>query len=361
MSRAGWAGHSPAVEVSTARPWHTRPVTVGLVGAGVMGADHARLLSGSVSGARVGGVCDVDEARARQVAGATGARLLSDPFALIADDDIDAVLVASSDPTHEAYVLAAIALGKPVLCEKPLAPTVDGCQRIVDAETAFGSRLVTVGFMRRYDPGYLELKRALDDGEIGAPLVLHCVHRNPTNTPGQPSAAVITNSAVHELDVSRWLLGEEVVEATVHTPRRAAAAGGTADPQLLVLRTASGVLVDVEVFVNAGYGYEVRCELVGEAGTVELDRPSATVQRRGGVIARPLATDWRPRFAEAYRRELQDWVDGVRLAAPPAVSPAATAWDGFAATYLAQACVRALETGAPATVDLPARPKLYEP
>ncbi|WP_111132800.1 Gfo/Idh/MocA family protein [Micromonospora deserti] len=211
----------------------TRPVTVGLIGAGVMGADHARLLSGSVAGARVGGVCDVDEARARWVVAATGARALSDPFRLIADEDIDAVLVASSDATHEEYVLAAIAAGKPVLCEKPLAPSVEGCQRIVDAETAYGSRLVTVGFMRRYDPGYLELKRALDDAVVGAPLVLHCVHRNPANTPGQPSAAVITNSAVHELDVSRWLLGDEIVEATVHTPRPAAAAAGTADPQPL--------------------------------------------------------------------------------------------------------------------------------
>ncbi|WP_243706083.1 Gfo/Idh/MocA family protein [Micromonospora sp. KC721] len=360
MSRVGGAGFSSAAPGSTV--WrNTRPVTVGLIGAGVMGADHARLLSGSVSGARLGGVCDVDETRARRVVEGTGARVLPDPFALIADDDIDAVLVASSDPTHEAYVLAAIAVGKPVLCEKPLAPTVDGCQRIIDAETAYGSRLVTVGFMRRYDPGYVELKQALDDGVIGAPLVLHCVHRNPANSPGQPSAAVITNSAVHELDVSRWLLGEEIVEATVHTPRPAAAAGGTADPQLLVLRTASGALVDIEVFVNAGYGYEVRCELVGESGTVELGMPSPTVQRRAGVIARPLAMDWRPRFAEAYRRELQDWVDSVRLVAPAAFSPAATAWDGFAATYLAQACVRALETGAPVTIDLPSRPKLYEP
>ncbi|BCJ62270.1 hypothetical protein Jiend_56920 [Micromonospora endophytica] len=197
-----------------------REVTVGLIGAGVMGADHARLLSGAVAGARVGGIYDVDEARARRVAQDSGARPLIDPLKLIADESIDAVLIASSDPTHEEYVLAAIAAGKPVLCEKPLAPTVAGCQRILDAETAYGRRLVTVGFMRRHDPGYLELKRALDDGDIGAPLVLHCVHRNPTNNPGQPSSNVITNSAVHELDVSRWLLGEEIVEATVHTPAR---------------------------------------------------------------------------------------------------------------------------------------------
>jgi myo-inositol 2-dehydrogenase/D-chiro-inositol 1-dehydrogenase len=336
----------------------TMTVRVGIIGTGVMGTDHARLLSGAVSGAELTAVFDVDRQRAAAVAQAAGsARALADPIELIHDDAVDAVLVASSDPTHEAFVLAGIAAGKPVLCEKPLAPTIEGCQRILDAETMSGRRLVTVGFMRRYDPGYVDMKTALQSGDLGAALVLHCVHRNPSAPPGLPSGTVITNSAVHEIDLSRWLLDDEIVAASVHRPRASRAAGGTQDPQVLVLESAAGALVDIEVFVNARYGYDVRCELVGEEGTVSLDAPPATQLRRSGSAGRALPGDWRPRFAEAYRRELQDWIDGLRRR--PTAGGAANAWDGYAATAIAQVCVTALETGTRQEVKLPARPELY--
>ncbi|MEV0900010.1 Gfo/Idh/MocA family oxidoreductase [Actinoplanes sp. NPDC049802] len=339
-------GQTPA---GTGGPTVTR---IGVIGTGVMGADHARLLTGAVSGARVGGVFDTDGARARGVATASGgARVFADPYALITDDGIDAVLVASSDATHEDYVLACVAAGKPVLCEKPLAPSAAACARIVEAEAGHGSRLITVGFMRRFDPGYTDMRRLLAAGEIGAPLMLHNVHRNPAAVPGLPGSALITNSAVHELDIVRWLFGEEIVEVAVHTPRASAQAGGTRDPQLLVLRTESGVLADVEIFVNARYGYEVRCELVGEAGTVTVDAPPPTSLRRGGLNARTLPGDWRPRFAEAYRLELQDWIDGA--------GAGATAWDGFAATVVAESCVAALASGQRHPVALPPMPALY--
>lgn len=324
------------------------PVRVGVIGTGIMGTDHARLLGTQVAGAELVAVSDVDTARAARVAeGIPGTRVLPEPLALIEDGAVDAVLVASSDPSHEGYVLAAIAAGKPVLCEKPLAPTVAGCRRILAAEAAQGRRLVTVGFMRRYDPGYLALKSTVDSGQLGRVLVLHCVHRNPSAPAGQPTATLITNSAVHEIDIARWLLGEELVAVTVHLPRPARIAGGTRDPLLLVLESAGGVLVDVEVFVNARYGYDVRCELVAEEGAVSLDARADTVLRHAGQAGRALPADWRPRFAEAYRRELQDWVDAQRLGTAPAGADAA---DGYRATLVAEAAVAALTTGARQTV-----------
>jgi myo-inositol 2-dehydrogenase/D-chiro-inositol 1-dehydrogenase len=330
---------------------------IGVIGTGVMGTDHARLLGGVVSGAALVAVFDLDRDRAHAAVQAIpAARVLADPIDLIRDDAVDAVLIASTDQTHEEFVLASIAAGKPVLCEKPLAPTVAGCRRILDAESAFGARLVSVGFMRRYDPGYLAMKSALDEKRIGSPLLLHCTHRNPSAPLGLPSAAVITNSAVHEIDLTRWLLDDEVVAATVHSPRRSRAAGSTQDPQFLILECGSGVLVDVEVFVNARYGYDVRCELVGEDGTVSLDAPPATVLRRDAVAGRGLPGDWRPRFAEAYRRELQDWVDGIRT---DKSARGASAWDGYAATAIAQTCVAALESGVRQRVELGPKPALY--
>src|SRR5581483_10909249 len=115
------------------------------------------------------------------------------------------------------------------------------------------------------------MKQLLDAGRIGAALVLHCVHRNPSAPPDVSSGTIITNSAIHEIDLARWLLADEISAATVHRQRR----GRTPDPLVLILEAASGALVDVEVFVNARYGYDVRCELVGEEGAVSLDAPPA--------------------------------------------------------------------------------------
>ena len=336
-------------------------IRVGVIGTGIMGADHARLLGSAVSGATLGAVFDIDRDRAAGVAARTpGAQVLDDPHVLIKDGDVDAVVIASSDQTHEEFVLACLAAGKPVICEKPLAPAIDGCRRIVEAEVGGGRRLVSVGFMRRHDAGYLEMKGALDSGRIGAPLLLHNIHRNPSAPANQPGSMLITGSAVHEIDVARWLLGEEVVAVTVHRPRQSRASGSTADPLFLVMQSASGALVDVEVFVNAGYGYDVRCELVGETGTLTLDAPAPVVVRQQSVTGRAIPADWRTRFAEAYRRELQDWVDAIGSGqASGSASGSASAWDGYAATAVAQAGVAALESGTRQTVELDEMPALY--
>jgi myo-inositol 2-dehydrogenase/D-chiro-inositol 1-dehydrogenase len=308
-------------------------VRVGIIGTGVMGADHARTLRDAVSGATVEAVSDADPSRAASV----GVRVVNDPIALIKDPDIDAVVIASSDATHEQFVLACLAAGKPALCEKPLAPEAAGCQRIVAAEAQLGRRLISVGFMRRYDPGYLALKRTLDAGDLGAPLLLHCVHRNVSAPDWFAGDMVITNSAGHEIDITRWLFGE-IAAVTVHRPRASAA---LADPVLLVFETVSGVVGDAEVFVNAGYGYDVHCELVGQHGRA--------------TASGPVTADWRDRFADAYRLELTDWVAGVRAGE----ARGASAWDGYVASAVARACVTALATGR-VPVEVPPKPALYK-
>ena len=219
---------------------------VGIIGAGIMGTDHAYTLRDSVPGATVEAVSDADASRAALI----GVRVVNDPLALIKDPNIDAVLIASSDATHEQFVLACLAAGKPALCEKPLAADVAGCQRIVAAETEVGRRLISVGFMRRYDPGYVALKHTLDAGDLGAPLIMHCVHRNVSAPAWFASDMVITNSAGHEIDITRWLFGDEIAAVTVHRPRRSAA---LADPVLLVFETVSGVVVvDETGFLKKG-------------------------------------------------------------------------------------------------------------
>jgi myo-inositol 2-dehydrogenase / D-chiro-inositol 1-dehydrogenase len=313
-------------------------VGVGVIGAGMMGADHVRTLTAAVDGARVVAVADADRTRAEAAARDGGGRAIADPHELIEDDAVEAVVVASFDATHEEFVLACIAAGKPVLCEKPLATTAEASLHVVEAEVAAGRRLVTLGFMRRFDPGYGEVKHGLDGGGVGDVLLVHCAHRNAVAPQISTSEMLITSSCVHEIDISRWLLREEIVAATVRVPRSTGQApNGLRDPQLVLLETASGVLIDVEVFVNARYGYDVRCELVGESGTLRLGEQ--------------VAPDFRARFATAYRRELDCWVKGE--------GGAASAWDGYAANAVADACLESLAGGERAEVRMADRPALY--
>lgn len=330
-------------------------VRVGLIGAGVMGADHARILHDGVPGAVLAAVHDVDPARARALAGECGgARVVDDAAALVADPGVDAVIVASPDDTHGPLALACIARGKPVLCEKPLAAGLDSCRTVVAAEVAAGRRLVQVGYMRRFDPGYLAMKAALEDGGLGPALFMHCVHRNAVAAAYLTSEGVIANSAVHEIDVARFVLGEEVAAATVISPRASARAPGR-QPQLVVLETVGGTVVDVEAFVDARYGYDVRAELVCENGTVALAPNPPVALRHDGRDGFALSPDWRGRFAEAYRAQLRAWVGAVASGRPTGSS----AWDGYAASVTAAACLDAHRSKTRVAVVLGDRPPLY--
>lgn len=330
---------------------------IGVIGCGLMGLDHVRTLTTAVSGARVAAVSDADEDRsARAASEADGARVHSDPLGLIDDAGVDAVVVASADETHEEFVLACVDAGKPVLCEKPLATTSEASWRVVEAEMRAGRRLVQVGFMRRFDPSYLEMKRAFDSGQIGDAVMLHSVHRNADYPPALPASALVTGTGVHDIDVARWLLGQEIVAATVHTPRRSGLVRPEfQDTQFLVLQTEGGVLVDVEIFVNARYGYDVRGELVGERGSISLHPPASVTTRREALEGQPVAQDFRPRFQDAYRAELQAWV----AASAFGEVRGATAWDGYASAAVAEACLHSLATGTTAPIEVKPQPPLY--
>lgn len=331
-------------------------VRIGIIGTGGIGTDHARRIATSVSGAVVSVVTDVDAGRAAVVAAEVGARVADDAHGLIGADDVDAVLIASIAETHAEYTLAAIAAGKPVLCEKPLAPTTEECERVLDAEVAFGRRLVVVGFMRRYDAGYRQVRSSLDDGEIGAALMLHSVHRNPTVPESYTSSMTMTDSVIHEVDVTRWLLDEEIAEVIVVPPKRTPLAfPHLQDPQFVAFRTTSGVLSTVDFFANAQYGYDVRCELVGSLGTASLVNPVVASRIVAGEDKALVPPDWRVRFGGAYLAEVQAWVDGIPRG--EAIGP--SAWDGYAATRVTTLGVHAVETGEAVRITYRDKPDLY--
>ena len=329
---------------------------IGVVGAGQMGRYHIERLAGSVPDAEVVAVSDVNTEQAKQVGEAVGARTYSDGHELIADDQVQAVLIASPGFTHEEFTLACLAADKPVLCEKPLAPTIDACLRVLEAEAAKPRRLIQVGFMRRYDDGFRALKATVGSGRVGRPLLLHCRHRNATVPPGFTTDMMITDSVVHDIDVTRWLLGQEILAATVYKARRSSLAPeGLADPQMVLLETSEGVLVDVESFVSCQFGYDIRYELVGETGTVALGEHAGVQVRAEGGHHGPIPADYRERFGDAYQSELQEWVSGVLRG--EVVGP--SAWDGYATQAVAEAGVESQAKGGRVAVELVDRPALY--
>jgi myo-inositol 2-dehydrogenase/D-chiro-inositol 1-dehydrogenase len=334
----------------TVAPVTAAPLRVGVIGIGVMGTDHAERLAQRVAGATLVAVADPDVGRAEAVAARLGSvQAYADPLDLVADDAVDAVVVASPGAFHETQVVACIDAGRYVLCEKPLTLDAAAALRVIRAERAGGRRLVQVGFMRRFDPEYAALARLLDSGELGRPLLVHHVHRNK-DVPGWfTSEMVVRDSLAHEVDVCRWLFCEEVAEITVYAPTPVdRAAGGLVDPQVAVLRMGGGGIATCEVFVRSGVGYEVRCEVSAERG-------NATIGLDGGVLVRAanrwggaVPDDFRERFAAAYDAEVRAWVDACRRG--EVVGP--TAWDGYAAAAVCEAGVASLLSGSPVPVRL---------
>lgn len=331
-------------------------IGVAVLGVGVMGADHVERIVTRITGARVAVIADPVRAQAEQVAGAVpGSRVVSDPLDAITDPEVDAVLIASPGIAHEKQLLACLEHRRPVLCEKPLTTDVATSLEVAAREAAIGLRLVQVGFMRRFDEEYIALKQLMDSGKLGLPLVLHCIHRNVSPAPGFDSAMVIRDSLVHEVDITRFLFGEEIDSVEIITPAPSPAAPhGVLDPQIALLRTVSGRHVDVELFVSAGVGYEVRAELVAEHGSAMIGLDSgATGIRTLRHWGSRVTLGFRERFAAAYDTELQRWVDAVRAGTDTGnYTDGPGAWDGYAAAAVCAAAVESLRAGGPVRVQL---------
>jgi myo-inositol 2-dehydrogenase/D-chiro-inositol 1-dehydrogenase len=324
---------------------------VGVVGAGAMGASHIATLAAGVPAAQVTRVFDMDTARAKDVAASVAAVASDSSDALITDADVDAVVVASPDFTHADLVVACLAAGKPVLCEKPLAVSADESRRVVDAEVALGRRLVQVGFNRRFDPGFLDLKASVVDGSLGAVRLVHGIHRNASNSTSTDDAGLVTGSMIHEFDTFRWLLDGEIVGIRVESP----ITEGFRDPQIATMWTSGGQMITAEVFVNAGYGYDVRVEVVGTGGSATLEPRTPVLRRIAGTTGSSIGSDFVAHFIESYRLELAAWAD----ASLRGEVVGASAWDGYVANLVAAAGVAALGSGAREAVDVPERPGLY--
>ena len=332
-------------------------VRIGLIGAGSMGRAHVDRITQELAGGTIVAVADVNPDNARAVAEPLGATVYATGAELIADPNVDAVLIATTGSAHAPDVILAVRAGKYVLCEKPLATTAADALAILEAEQQANKKLVTVGFMRRFDAGYGQMRDALLSGEHGYATLVHCRHRNPTVPEGYTTRNMIDDTAIHEIDTCRYLLGYEITLVRIDVPRATSHRfTQLQDPLVMVAYTESGIRIDDEVNVNIGFGYAIECELVMESGTIRLGDQEQTIVRDAGGERHPICRSHIDRFHAAFNAEVQQWIRAVERDEHTGSS----AWDGYAAGVVVDAAIASLEAdGAEMPVVLVVKPSLY--
>lgn len=299
---------------------------VGVVGVGAMGARHAENIARGGPHVRLAAVFDAHGPTADRVAAALGAARSASLDELLGRDDIDAVVIASPPRFHTEHAVAALGAGKHVLLEKPMALSLVDADRI-NAAAAHANVRLQIGFMRRYDPAYAAAKRRIAAGDIGTPRLFKGIDRDPGGPVGPYGsvgrADILTDSAIHDFDVARWLMDDEVtaVRATI------AVIGDRAvvpcpNIALVDLRFSRGAIGNVETLHGAKYGYDIRAEIVGTEGTLLIGGHGRTALAHLGTDGRThdLVDHWLDRFADAYRLEASDFVTAVFEGRPTAVN-----------------------------------------
>ncbi len=322
-------------------------VRIGIIGAGGMGTFHAHTLH-ALPGTEVTVIADPFSDDAEALAAQLGATFSRDVDSVASAANVDAVVIASPDETHAELALAALAAGKPMLCEKPLATSIADAQRVVDAEAASGRRSIQLGFMREYDEAHVQLAKALT--ELGAVHFLRCAHRNTASAAARPVEVIVGQSVVHDIHSVRFLSASEIFSVTAN----AAYDKGVLRHLVVLCRLVSGAHAVLE-FDDAAYAYDVTVEATAADGDVLTGDPLRATLRQAGDRRVAVGADWFGRFADAYRHQDQAWVNSIRSG----VFSGPSAWDGLVAQVVVEAILASLADGEEAVVRSLERPVLY--
>lgn len=296
-------------------------VKVGIIGVGVMGAGHARFIKEFVPGAQVVALFDIDTQKIADLANELGTVTVqtTDPETLMNHPDVDAVIIASPDPLHVAHLKLAIACKKPILCEKPIATTLEDARfiahEIKEYESAVGKTMIHFGFMRRFDASYREVRRLIATGEYGNPTFFRTITRNVAST-GATTPGLFTNIAIHDFDIFRWLFNDEWVSVQSHYPRKSSLSPeNIADPLVITAHMKSGIMMVADIVAFNNYGYDVRTEVVCEKGSIEIGINGDVIIRANRVMGAhtggKMEENWIPRFKDSYIQELRAWVQAI--------------------------------------------------
>lgn len=322
-------------------------VRFGLLGAGRIGKVHAKAITSS-SKAQLVAVADAFEKAASDLAGQYGAAVRS-VEAILGASDIDAVVICTPTDTHAELIEQFSRAGKAIFCEKPIdldVERVKACLKVVDAEAA----TLMVGFNRRFDPHFMAVHDVIARGEIGVVEMVTIVSRDPGAPPVdyiKRSGGIFRDMTIHDFDMARWLLGEEIETVTAQASVLVDPAIGEAgdyDSVSVMLATASGKHATISNSRRATYGYDQRIEVHGSKGAVsaENQRPvSIEVANAAGYTRPPLHDFFMTRYTEAYAREIGSFIEAVEAKAVAAPS----GLDGLIALALADAALKSVKEG----------------
>ena len=322
-----------------------------------MGTDHIIRINTRMSGAIVTAIVEPDTKRAAEALKcAPDAKQFANISDAIASGLIDAALVATPGTFHEEVLLPIIAAGLPVLCEKPMTPDVPSALRVVEAEVAGGKKIIQVGFMRRFDEGYIELQKQISSSALGELLALHCAHRNPSVPDWYGNEMLIADSVSHEIDIVRFLTGSPIISAEVkQLKRNKLAPERLNEPILVLLETESGVIATVEMNVSVQFGYQVITEAVFQKGVSEIGRYNGMTTWEAGRSSTAEHISYLTRFARAYDDEIQSWINAAKIGQIGGPN----AWDGYLSVAVVDAGLKSLKTGERVSATYVAKPALY--
>lgn len=339
-------------------------IRIGLIGAGRMGQVLAHHLAVGIPGARFVAIADTNAENLREASARFGVeQVYADPSALLERADIDAVLIVTPTNTHASLVQEAAAAGKHIFSEKPLALSLSECDAAIAAAERAGV-ILQVGFMRHFDPAYVAAKEKIDAGVIGAPVLFKSIGRDPRRTslefaPRARSGGMIADMGIHDFDAARWLVGSEVARvysegACLVYPELKEV--NDIDNALVSLKFANGAVGNVDLSRNAVYGYDIRTEVLGSRGSLQIgslqQTPLLVLTTEG--VTHDTVPYFMERFGTAYAAEIRDFVACIREERPPRVS----GHDARVATAIAIAATQSLDTGVsvelnPAPQELP--------
>ncbi|WP_394688989.1 inositol 2-dehydrogenase [Hoeflea sp.] len=324
-------------------------LNIGILGCGRIGQVHARSLN-HVDGARVAAVADAFPEAANALAEKTGASVMS-ADEIIASDGIDAIVIGTPTDTHFDLIQAGAKAGKAIFCEKPVDMSADRIRQCIETVEAHGVMFLT-GFNRRFDPGFAGIQARIAAGDVGNVELVTILSRDPSPPPVsyiKSSGGLFRDMMIHDFDMARFLLGEEVVQvyatgSALVDP--AIGEAGDVDTAVAVLTTASGKICQISNSRRATYGYDQRVEVHGARGLLRAENMrenNVEIATEQGFRSAPTQNFFLERYANAYVAEMKHFVECVASGTAP--SPSIR--DGLAAQMIADAAAQSLETGAP--------------
>jgi myo-inositol 2-dehydrogenase/D-chiro-inositol 1-dehydrogenase len=310
---------------------NTQPLNVAILGAGRIGKVHAESIAFRVPEARALAITDLNREAAQQVATRCGIPTVAGSVdQILADRSIQAVLVCTSTDTHSELIVRAAKAGKHIFCEKPIAHSLAKIDVALDAVRQAGVKL-QIGFNRRFDSNFARVRAAVQNGEIGVPRLLHIISRDPAPPPisyVKVSGGMFLDMTIHDFDMARFLIGDEVEE--VYTAGgvmvdSAIGDAGDLDTAVIVLRFRNGVIGTIDNCRQAPYGYDQRAEILGSAGKVATENryPNQATISTGQCVRQDLPLNFfMDRYLESFSNEIRSFVNSVLEDKPTAVTGA---------------------------------------